>query len=359
MFARACLHLLRENNPSLDTQGRLQADEFLRRVMLAGDNPTALEGEDALWDEWFSKWSLPIRQITDRHLRDLLAWIRDEAPDGTRRPAAPATLNRARGALRAAFTQARKQRLIDWDPWDAVPVEPTPDHEKVDPDLVMDPAEIWLLADECGRTKARHRAKARYRAFVLLQGVCGLRPGEAIELRRRDLNLIEGAAHVTVRGSYTSIPSRFLAEGEGRRRPLKGRGPKATRTVPVPTQLVVVLRWHLDVFVSSRADSVVFTSANGGRIHPSNFRRDVWYPARAAVFDETSPLRQVRVHDLRHSAITTWLNAGVPLKTAQLWSGHKSVSVLLNTYLGVMKGDEAAARQRLEAAIEPDSVTGS
>lgn len=49
----------------------------------------------------------------------------------------------------------------------------------------------------------------------------------------------------------------------------------------------------------------------------------------------------------------------MPLKTAQLWSGHKSLSVLLDTYLGVMKGDAAAARQRFEAAIESDSVTGS
>lgn len=230
----------------------------------------------------------------------MLASIRDEAPDGSRRPAAPATVNRARGTLRAAFTQARKQRLIDWDPWGAVPAEPTPDHDQVDPDLVLDPADIWLLADECGRIKARHRA------FVLVQGLCGLRPGEAMELRRRNLTLVDGAAYVTVRGSRTSIPSRFLAEGEGRRRPLKGRGPKATRTVPVPTRLADVLRGHLDAFVASRADAVVCTSATGGRLHPSSFRRDVWYPARAAVFDEASPLRRVRLHDLRHSAITIW-----------------------------------------------------
>ena len=30
---------------------------------------------------------------------------------------------------------------------------------------------------------------ARYRAFVLVHGLCGPRPGEAIELRRRDINV--------------------------------------------------------------------------------------------------------------------------------------------------------------------------
>ncbi len=49
-------------------------------------------------------------------------------------------------------------------------------------------------------------------------------------------------------------------------------------------------------------------------------------------------------------AITAWLNAGVPLETAQAWSGHKTVSVLLDTYLGVMRGDEDLALTRFEAA---------
>jgi len=69
------------------------------------------------------------------------------------------------------------------------------------------------------------------------------------------------------------------------------------------------------------------------------------------MFPPSSPLRQVRRHDLRHSAITAWLNAGVPLKTVQAWSGHKTASVVLDTYLGVMRGDEALGRQRFEAAI--------
>ena len=93
----------------------------------------------------------------------------------------------------------------------------------------------------------------------------------------------------------------------------------------------------------------------------SNFQRSVWGPARAAVFAENDPLRKVRRHDLRHAAITSWLNAGVPLKTAQAWSGHKTASVLLGTYLGVMRGDEEVAVERYQAfltADQPDLVTG-
>jgi integrase len=55
---------------------------------------------------------------------------------------------------------------------------------------------------------------------------------------------------------------------------------------------------------------------------------------------------------LRHSAITAWLNAGVMLKTAQSWSGHKTASVLLDTYLGVMRDDASVSLARVEEALD-------
>jgi integrase len=102
--------------------------------------------------------------------------------------------------------------------------------------------------------------------------------------------------------------------------------------------------------VSRQAEALVFTTPTGRRIHLSNFHRDVWVPARERVFPEDSPLRAVRRHDLRHAAITAWLNAGVTLKTAQRWSGHRTASVLLNTYLGVMRDDLAVSLARVEEA---------
>ncbi len=67
-----------------------------------------------------------------------------------------------------------------------------------------------------------------------------------------------------------------------------------------------------------------------------------------------SPLSKVTLNDLRHSAITAWLNAGVFLKTAQAWSGHKTLSVLLDIYAGVMEGDDFVSMTRFEAALEDD-----
>jgi integrase len=156
---------------------------------------------------------------------------------------------------------------------------------------------------------------------------------------------------VTVRGSHSDVPERFFAAGETRQRPLKGRGSRARRSIPIPADLVPRFRAHIEHHVQRRADSLVFTTPGGARIHPSNFNRDVWTPARDKVFEEGSPLRALRRHNLRHAAITSWLNAGVALKTAQKWSGHRTASVLLNTYLGVMRDDSVVSVQRTEDAL--------
>lgn len=188
---------------------------------------------------------------------------------------------------------------------------------------------------------------------MLIQGICGLRPGEAIELRRRDIDIkADGRATVTAGGTRAHVPDRYLMEGESRRRPLKGRGERARRTIPLPAELVPVLQRQLAEFTPAPRHAYLFTTPAGARLNLSNFQRDVWGPAREGVFEQGDPLRGVRRHDLRHAAITAWLNAGVPLKIAQAWSGHKSASVLLNTYLGVIAGDEDVALARYEAYLQ-------
>jgi integrase len=276
----------------------------------------------------------------------LLEDFRSRAADGTPRELAPSSMARARAVLRGAFSNAVARRLIEWDPWTAV--EPEAGHEPhiVDPDLVMTPDQITALAAACAAIDPR------YEAFVLLQGFCGLRPSEAIELRRRRLDLDGTPPKVTLAGSYNPVPDRYLQPGETRRRPLKGRGRRVTRTIPIPAKVAVKLRDHLAEFTGAGGDALVFVNTIGGRIDLSNFHRDVWKHAVAATFP-TGPLRGVRRQDLRHAAITLWLNSGVPLKVAQTWSGHKTLSVLLDTYYGVMQHDEHVAYQRVEDALDP------
>jgi hypothetical protein len=78
----------------------------------------------------------------------------------------------------------------------------------------------------------------------------------------------------------------------------------------------------------------------------------LWQKARADALtseEAASPLA-ARPYGLRHAAVSTWLNAGVPATQVAEWAGH-SVHVLLKVYAKCILGQQDAARQRIEAAL--------
>jgi integrase len=89
---------------------------------------------------------------------------------------------------------------------------------------------------------------------------------------------------------------------------------------------------------------------------PNNTYTTVWRKARAKALtpaQQRSPLARVPYH-LRHAAVSTWLNAGVPAPQVAEWAGH-SVHVLLKVYAKCIDGQEAAARRHIEAALGIDA----
>jgi len=77
-----------------------------------------------------------------------------------------------------------------------------------------------------------------------------------------------------------------------------------------------------------------------------------WQQARIAVFTEevaASPLARTP-YDLRHAAVSTWLNGGVPSTTVAEWAGH-SVEILHKIYAKCLAGEGASVRRRVQAAL--------
>ncbi len=78
----------------------------------------------------------------------------------------------------------------------------------------------------------------------------------------------------------------------------------------------------------------------------------MWRKARHAALtaeEYASPLAR-RPYDLRHAAVSTWLNGGVPPTQVAEWAGH-SVAVLLQIYAKCLAGQDAVARTRIEAIL--------
>ncbi len=91
--------------------------------------------------------------------------------------------------------------------------------------------------------------------------------------------------------------------------------------------------------------SLVFTRENGEAIHPQRLSQLFERLAREA------GLRRIRLHDLRHTAATLALQAGIPVKVVSDWLGHASVSITSDIYQHVTPSMAEEAGAKLTALI--------
>ena len=90
----------------------------------------------------------------------------------------------------------------------------------------------------------------------------------------------------------------------------------------------------------------------GERVRESVYTR-IWKQAREiglSPAQQASPLA-ARPYDLRHAALSSWLNAGVPPSEVAERAGH-SVKVLLSVYAACLDGERAAYNARIQTLLD-------
>jgi len=120
--------------------------------------------------------------------------------------------------------------------------------------------------------------------------------------------------------------------------------------VPIPPELVNILQAHIASFGTS-GDGRIFSSERG-RVIASTAISDVWAEARRIALTPeqvVSPLAG-RPYDLRHAAVSLWLNAGVSPQEVAERAGH-SVEVLLRVYAKCLDDGEQLANNRIQTAL--------
>lgn len=129
---------------------------------------------------------------------------------------------------------------------------------------------------------------------------------------------------------------------------------RPVRRVPIPPELVQMLRDHINQF-GVGADKRIFRSENGNVIQPSTWWR-AWQKVRLAALSSEqaqTPLLR-RPYDLRHSGVTWRLNSGVPATEVAAWAGH-SVEVLMRVYAKCMTGLEDVWITRMDDTLHLQS----
>lgn len=167
----------------------------------------------------------------------------------------------------------------------------------------------------------------RLRLMVTLASWCALRFGEAVELRRGDIDLSQEVirirrAAVRTKGAYTVDTPKSDA---------------GIRDVAIPPHIIPMIEAHLAKFVDRKRDSLIFPTDNGGYLQPSTLYRH-WYKARA-----TAGREDLRWHDLRHSGAVLAAATGASLAELMARLGH-------STPQAAMRYQHAAAGRDREIA---------
>lgn len=191
---------------------------------------------------------------------------------------------------------------------------------------ILTPQELVRLADEAGE----------YRLAILVAGLLGLRWGELVALMPEDFDF---------RKKELSI-SKTMSEESGKFYPTTTKNGKS-RIVPIPDSLNKDL---IRQVVSTPAGSPVFHSAKGKYLRSSNFSRRVFKPALTA-----AGLPEMRVHDLRHSAVTNLLASGINFISVSKLVGHSKASTTINIYAHEAENHQELLRGAIDTSVAKSS----
>jgi integrase len=168
----------------------------------------------------------------------------------------------------------------------------------------------------------------------------GCRWGEAVALKPGDLDRDAGTVRISRSWKYGSGGYRIGAT----------KTKKSLRTINVPKSVLD----KLDL-----SNEWIFVNRDGGPVRIHGFTRRVWAKAVERAWPSvdangkalTNPLRP-RIHDLRHSAASWMIQAGVPLPVVQQHLGHESIQTTVGTYGHLDRRSMEAAADAIGAMLD-------
>ncbi len=335
-----------------DARGR-PSDQLLRGALrdwafvVPQPDLRAAPGEVRLALRWVATSSRPLTDLLDPAVTRALLVALCLKQDGT--TAAAETQRHKHKILVNAVRYALEQRKLPTDPLAPINWHVAETVQQIDPRVVVNPAQARSLLCAVSYVGGYRRARGR-RLVGLFAGMyyAGLRPAEAVAIALPDCVLpAEGWGSAILHRTLPQAGTKWTDTGELHdERGLKNRPAGDTRVVPLPPPLVQLWRESTDTF-GTADDGRLFFNERGGIVTSGTYDR-VWHEARTLALPTdlvNSPLA-ARPYDLRHSALSTWLNAGVdPTEVAE--RAGNSVEVLLSRYAKCLYGRQALANQRI------------
>jgi integrase len=181
-----------------------------------------------------------------------------------------------------------------------------------------------------------------YPLFALVVST-GMRRGEALGLSWNAVDLEGGVVRIT----------KTLITVDGKVRVGEPKTKRSRRAVSLDAQTASILRRHKALQSTRRLalgdawndTAAVFDDGTGSVLRPDRVSKTFSKLAAAA------GVPRIRFHDLRHTAASLMLAAGVPAKVASERLGHATISITLDTYSHLLPGLSEDAAERTGALI--------
>jgi integrase len=221
-------------------------------------------------------------EMAESYKAQRLAMAKKNVAQGQpKRKISPATVNRELALLKTIFSKAVE--------WGRIPANPLVKVKKFREDNIK---ERILTPEETGRLIGA--AKARLRPILTIALNTGMRRNEILSLRWQDVNFA---------ANYIQIEPARAKSGKGRKVPINDLVISTLRAMP---------KRHALVFYNPETRASV---------------QDVKGSFKSAC--RRAGIKGLRLHDLRHTAATRMIEAGVDIATVSKILGHASIQMTM------------------------------
>lgn len=249
-------------------------------------------------------------RIADIDLAEVERWIAK-----MKKTSGATTVVRAYGVLAGILDDAVKSRRLVANP--ARGVENLPDKTAK--------RRVYLTIDDVSRLAAE---SGQHQALVLTLAYTGIRWGEAVALRVRDIQFLRRRLSVHDNAVQLGVDH---AVGKTKNR--------KERSVPVPQFVLDQLAVQCE---GRELDDLVF--GDGTTYLPRPKSAGGWFAGAV----KRAKVQQITPHDLRHSCASIAISSGVNVLALSRMLGHQSAKVTLDTYSDLFDTDLDAVAEALD-----------
>jgi integrase len=191
----------------------------------------------------------------------------------------------------------------------------------------------------------------RLEALFALALAIGMRRGELLALKWRDINFATGT--LQVRRILTHMPAKL--NDKGGYVEAEPKTEKSRRSITIAPFALEQLKQHRVRQVEEKLKAgpawtdhdLVFSSTVGGHLHTSR----ILFAQFKQLLKEAD-LPDIRFHDLRHSSATMLLSLGVHPKVVQEILGHSQISMTMDIYSHVLPTIQRETMSKLNDALQ-------